>query len=391
MAVLAGKRPLALGIGLAALLVLFAATAPQSKAGFFQEGVVEVNGYGWSTDPVNVQLADIAPTDDGATTYTVRDILQDADPRSGQFNLDTVPGVSVALPGSVNSVSCTGDQVRAESAACPLFTSTADYTEMRFRKNGQTRKVRYKAFNPEIYISQAQELKVTLSPASKRIESGDSVTFTATVTGATGSVSYDWDFGDGQTDNSGSKTVTHKFTGDDEQFVVVVDATAQGQRGDDAFATITVGKVEKKKPKNKKPENTDSTGGTGNSGGYIPGYSDGGYGGYGGGTSGGSGSPSTGNPTPQQPKDKEPQQPVDDGLDTVSGQLIDPSQITAIAPPADAPATDSQPTEEAGDSGGGGGISDGALTVIGIGALLGLGGLAEAGAFAGFRRFRFRL
>lgn len=390
MVVLAGKRLLALGFGLAALFVFFAATAPQSKAGFFQEGVVEVNGYGWSTDPVNVQLADIAPTDDGATTYTVRDILQDADPRSGQFNLDTIPGVSVALPGSVKSVSCTGDQVRAESSSCPLFKSTADYTEMSFRKDGQTRKVRYKDFNPEIYISQAKELKVTLSPASKRIESGDAVTFTATVSGATGNVTYDWDFGDGQSDNSGKKTVTHKFTGDDEQFVVVVNATADGQRGDDAFATITVGKVKKDKPVKKPKDNQENTG-TPNDSAYIPGYSDGGYGGYGGGTGGGSGSPSTGSPNPQQqPKDQEPQQPVDDGLETISGQLIDPSQITAIAPPSDTPATDTQPTEEAGDSGGGGGISDGALTVIGIGALLGLGGLAEAGAFAGFRRLRFR-
>ena len=77
----------------------------------------------------------------------------------------------------------------------------------------------------------------------------------------------------------------------------------------------------------------------------------------------------------------------------MTGQLVDPNQIATVVTPSGSPAGESgeeaTPAEEAGE--GGGGIPRGVTTAFGIGALLGLGGLIEAGAFSGLgRRFRFR-
>ncbi len=76
----------------------------------------------------------------------------------------------------------------------------------------------------------------------------------------------------------------------------------------------------------------------------------------------------------------------------MTGQLVDPSQIAAVVPSTDTPAgtSETEAAEPVEEKSGWGGLSDGALTAVGVGALLGLGGLAEAGAFAGLRRFRLR-
>ena len=395
MAPALGKRGLCLALAALFAVLLLAGSPSAVKAAFFpyQPGLVEVNGYAWTANPVKVELEEIAPTDGGATTYTVRDILENADSRSGQFNVDTVPGVEITLPGAAfGGPSCTGDQMRAESASCPLFSATDTYTEMSFRKNGQTKRVRYKDFNPEIYISKPADLSVTLTPAAKTIESGETVTFKAKVTGANGTATYNWDFGDGASDQTTKNTVSHRFTGNDEQFSVILNVTVPGQDGGDAAALITVGKVKKEKPKEKdksKDENdsTPEDSGTYDPG-YVPGYDD-----YDDGTgTGGTTSGSTPSPSNRQQPEKQQPAPVEQSGDTVTGQLIDPTQIATVVPSTETPATGTEEAAPGDDSKGiWGSIPNGAKAAFGIGALLGLGGLAEAGAFSGaFRRFRYR-
>ncbi len=381
---------------LGGFLLLAAAMALPSMAtgATFEPGVVKVDGYDWSvsSSPVSVQL-----NQDGQTTYTIEDILKEADRSTSQFSLANVPGVEIALPGpSVRYARCTGNQVRAGNDACPTFIASADKTTM-IPKSGQP--VDYTDGVPTIYITKQADLEVTISPRNRTIKSGTSVEFTATVTGASGPVVYDWNFGDGKdtrTSGGSSSTISHTFTGNDKTFnVVVTVATGTNPRTYDGLAVIKIGKAksDKKKrdktrtPKEGTPDDTDDWT---DDGGYIPGYNDGGYD-----DTGGTGDPSTGSPSPSTPnrkkKKQEQPQPVDTGQ-TVTGELIDPAAISSIAPPADTPAGGTEEAAPAEDSkGGGGGIPKGVSAALGIGALLGLGGLAEAGAFTGaFRRFRLR-
>lgn len=377
---------------LAAAVVLLIGVRPdRAEAAPFEPGKVIVTGYNWSVDEprVEVQLPD---TDDKA--YTVLEILQQANAGTDQFQWATIPGIEIILPGSLQKVTCTGDQVRAQNGQCPTFRFTVEETVMRTR-SGQT--VPYTNSIPEIYIPKSEDISVSISPRSRKIKSGQTVNFTATVQNAIGNVTYSWDFGDGRSTNTSNGQVSHTFTGEDETFSVVVTVKGSASpRTDTDVALVTIGKTPKpRKPRPPKKQNEAGGGDpTGGSSGYPPGYGD--YGGYGGPPAPGYGTPSPGPsspapPPPEQPPEEPDQVPADDGLETVSGQLIDPAMIGSIAPPDDGPAggggTVEQATEEAD---GGGGISDGALTAIGIGALLGLGGLAEAAGFAGFRRFRLR-
>ncbi|MCB0830622.1 MAG: PKD domain-containing protein [Solirubrobacterales bacterium] len=390
----------AFGLALAALLLMASSLASRSEAATYQEGTVEVNGYNWKVDPVSVDLNDIAPTDDGATAYTVLQILEKAD--NSQYDIDTVPGVTINLPGKLTGPGCTGDQVRAESNQCPTFTSTADATTMRYRKGSQVKTVKYTSYNPQIYIDRASDMKVELSPPSKKIKSGDSVKFTTEVTGAIGQVTYTWDFGDGSQKTTSKGSISHTFTGSNRTYTVVVDVSSTGNpRGDDDISTITVGKVKKTTKKTDKNQNqNDSGGGTGGTGGtssgtttYNPGYTDGYYPGYNGGYGGGTSATTPSAPAPQQQKQQkqDQQQSTDNGLQTVSGQLINPASTATVVPSTSDQSGTTQQANPADDSSGGGGMPGGVKAALGIGALLGLGGLAEAGAFAGgIGRLRFR-
>jgi hypothetical protein len=372
--------------------------APRANAGLFAPGTVEVYGYGWSISALKVPVSDGVP-------YTSLEILQQAESQKpNKVDVDNLPDISVNLPGSNNAVKCTGDEVRSGASKCPVFTASADSTAMSFVKDGKKHEVTYQATNangrpgltPQIYIGQTQTLSVDLSPPSKKIKSGDTVTFQAQVTGASGTVSYAWDFGDGASKTTSQGSVSHKFTGNNQTYTVVVTVSATGNtRGDDDLSTITVGKVKKakKKPKDKSKDDTDTNQDDSNTydPGYVPSTTD--Y--YDDGSGPGAGSPSNGSPAQPSPKPdrKKQDQPVtDDSGQTVTGQLIDPTATATVIPSTESPATgetEAGPAET--DSTGGGGLPDGAKAALGIGALLGLGGLAEAGAFTGaFRRFRLR-
>lgn len=388
-----------LPIGVALMVALFATTllVPRANAGLFAPGTVEVYGYGWSISALKVPVSDGVP-------YTSLEILQQAESQKpNKVDVDNLPDISVNLPGSSNAVRCTGAEVRSGASKCPTFTASADSMVMSFVKDGKKHEVTYQATNsngrpgltPQIYIGQTQTLSVDLSPPSKKIDSGDSVTFQADVTGASGTVSYAWDFGDGASKATSQGSVSHKFTGNNQTYTVVVTVSATGNaRGDDDLSTITVGmlKKAKEKPKKEKPKDQDDQN-EDDSSTYDPGYVPGDY--YDDGSGPGTGSPSAGSPSPStsEPDKKKRDQPVaDDSGQTVTGQLIDPTATATVVPTTDTPATgetEAGPAEP--ESGGGGGIPDGAKAALGIGALLGLGGLTEAGAFAGaFRRFRLR-
>lgn len=392
------RRLLTFGSALALLSLLLIAFGPSNRAdaASFQPGVVTVTGYNWSVSnpAVNVNLPQ-----DGQSSYTVEQILEEAQPSAGgQFDVATIPGISIQKPnGSV--VSCTGNQVRAGNDACPVFTATTTATTMQLQ-GGSKVTFDVSTNGPVIRIDQPKDMTVTVSPAKKTVQTGTTVNFTAQVSNKVGTLTYKWDFGDGTADRTTtSNEVSHKFTGDNEKFSVVLTVTSTANpRSYYGSALITVGKVKQKpekndnsKDKNKSGGNgSGSNGGTGNgSNYYVPGYT-GGYGGYTGGSSTGPSSPapSTGDQKPK--KQKQDKQPADDGLQTVSGQLIDPASVASAIPST---GDQSGATEQANpaDDSSGGGVPGGIKAALGIGALLGLGGLAEAGAFAGgLGRLRFR-
>jgi hypothetical protein len=364
--------------------------AAQSPAAI-QEGIVEVNGYAWTVNPVAVDLNDIAPTNNGSSRYTVLEILEEG--QNGQYRISQIPRVTINLPGKLTGPGCSGDQIRGNSNQCPTFRSTPDATIMSYKAGSQTRQVEYRDYNPQIYIEKADDMSVDLSPPSAKIDSGGQVRFTTDVSGDIGAVTYEWDFGDGTKKTTSKGSISHTFKGSNRTYTVVVSVTSTGNpRSADDLSTITVGKVKKKpadqNPNQKNPDNSDNGGGgeTTESTPYVPGYSGGSTGGTGGGSPGAS--PNT---SPGQPK-REKQQPANESSgQTVTGQLIDPASI-ATATPSTGDSTAATEQASPDDGSGGGGIPDGAKAALGIGALLGLGGLAEAGAFTGaFRRIRFRL
>ena len=212
------------------ILISFAAFAHRSEAAF-TEGLITVDGYKWNGAPVDVDVKGIAPSNNGQTVYTIKEILKEAEPQAGgDFSLATVPAIEILKPGTgnPNPATCTGDEIRAESSSCPTFRSTADTTYMRM-PSGTEFKYTSTSGIPLIYITKPQDLKVTISPRQKAIKSGDTVTFTADVTNETGNVTYTWDFNDGSgKKNTSSNQISHVFTGSDKTFNVVVTATATG-------------------------------------------------------------------------------------------------------------------------------------------------------------------
>jgi len=249
--------------------------------------------------------------------------------------------------------------------------------------------------NPQIDLPKSStKLDVTISPRrSIRIKAGETATFEAKVHNAGGKrVSLSWLVNNSPKSSDEPDRFSYRFT-KEGTYKVAVLASAPDAAQDVATVTVYVGKAPE--PKKKKKKDDGGTPSTNDDGGYVPGYDDGygGYGGYGGGTGSVTDAPGPASPAPATKPDepKEPDQPpFDDGLETVKGQLVDPAQISAV-PSAETPTGSSEqaePVED--DQKGGGGISKGAMTAVGIGVLLGLGGLAEAGAFTGFGRFRFR-
>ena len=128
------------------------------------------------------------------------------------------------------------------------------------------------------------ELTVTLSADPEKVRAGESVDFKATVQKSVSGeeLTYDWNFGDGNSTRTKTDSVSHEYDQKDEYPVSVVVTGDEDSRGEDAINL----NVRKKAPASNSGSGGSSGGSGGSSGGS--GGSSGGSGGSGG-SSGGSG------------------------------------------------------------------------------------------------------
>ena len=389
------RRPI---LRLACLLLLAAIpvlAAPAERAAAADPGVVEVFDYNWMTGaPIAVDLRSLSGgkgTADGEE-FTAGQILRAAAGRSsGRLVVDDLEKVELDLPGGAKRVTFSRQQIQDDSASQPRFYLAEDGTVAVKRPGSPT--LHEYTLNPRLVVPKSDdEMKVTISPRDKTVASGTTITFSAKVQGAPkgGSLSFSWLVG-GKVRTTSTGTLKHTFKGDrGDSFAVALTVSAPGVDDATGGTQVFIGKSDKPKKKEKdEPKETDR----GDSNDDDPYYEDPGYGsgyGDGSGNDSGSGTPGTGSPaTPDRPEEKrKPEPPVDDGLETVRGELLDPStSVQVIDPSSEQPPASAQPAApEEGDSGGFG-LSGGAKTAIGIAFLLGLGGLTETRSFSGLRRF----
>lgn len=385
-------------LGSLAPLIALAFLLVPSGALAAQPGLVQVKGIAIS-DTVDVNLEDAlgsptlaVPGQAGTKGWPVREVLIYAQDQTGAFDIETLgKNVKVSRTGKGD---LSVDRLKVRNSAydnqLPIFFIDSDGNTAMWEKGGAVPTV-YTDSAPVVDVPKSleQKLAVRISPTGTiKLKSGESEAFTATlVSGDPAKVALTWSV-DGV---SKSSSTPNKFVFSNKKqgtYRIQVLAQAPGAAAVVDSVTVVVGKPEKKKEK--KDEDDPPADNPPDDSGYVPGY----YPDYGSGsgTGTGTGTPSTGSPSqanPRKQKQDKEEPPADDGLETVSGQLVDPTQIATVVP-SDTPSSSGEEAQPAEDEKKGGGISDGALTAIGIGALLGLGGLTEAGAFAGFRRFRFR-
>lgn len=370
--------------------------AGQAQALPFQPGLVEIDGYGWSVDPIpvdlNNQTGGTTGTPLGETApvevFTLHQILTTVG-KTAEFDLQTLPEVEIAIPGRRQPFTCSGDNIRANTKCGQLvrfFVGSDQFTKLLLP--GETQPASYEEVNAKIYNpTTPPKLTASLTPISKKVKSGESATFKASVTGSKGSaVTYQWSVDGVTRQTSGKPSFSYTFRGKDKRFSVVLIASASGFKDGQASSLITIGKVPPKpkpKPEDKNDENTTPNTGTGTgTGGYGTGY--GGYGsGYPGGTGNYQGStgttPSPPAPSPTPPKPKPPEPPVDDGLIPITGELVSSTAPAATVSPGDpgAAAVLDPPTPDPEADSAGFGLPKETWTVVGILALFGFGMVAE--------------
>lgn len=391
---------------IAGLCLLLASLAPQSARAAAEPGVVTVNSTLFSA--INVDLEDdlgvptlsVKGQPPGTKGWPLREIIEYAQAQSGNaFDIKSFvkdPRVTRTNGGYLPVSRFQVADSRYDKSLPIYFLDENGNTAMR-ESIGTVNT--YLNTNPQVSVSKSSvslDVKITSPSGPVTLKAGQKQTFRAKVINPSGaSVTLTWKLG-GKVKQSGDQATQGSFSyefRDEGSFDVQVFATATGAPMDADGVTVTVGKAPKKdKPKKDKPKKNDDQGGTPDDNyydpGYVPGYNDP----YGGDT--GSGGPSAGNPPPSSPgpeKNRQNKPSADPSGETVSGELIDPSSIATVVPSTDTPSPEAtEEADPADDGSGGGGIPTGVKTAFGIGALLGLGGLAEAGAFAGrLRRFRF--
>jgi hypothetical protein len=328
-------------------------------------------------------------------------VIEAADAGSDAIDVDTIPAIEIDRP-SAAPITISGEEMRNPSAfrdGPPVFYEDNGATVFVMPGRGNATGNRYRfSFAPVgITVQTGTSFEVGISASKARIKAGQSVRFTASVSGQPQGeqLTYSWNFGDGTTRTTSTGRIDHTFR-DDGEFPVIVEvsgASGSGQSG----VLITVGKAGKKpdgRPDgdegNNGAGNPDGSGGTGGgSGGSGSGGSGSGGSGFGTG-SGGTGSgppapaPSTGSPdlpAPAAPdRGKQNEEDPADGLETVTGQLIDPA---SGAPVTGSPQVVEQvdPAPESSETGGFG-VPGAALTLAGVALLLGLGGFAELRIFS---------
>jgi hypothetical protein len=220
----------------------------------------------------------------------------------------------------------------------------------------------------------AGELEVAVKASRKKIDPGQSIEFTAKVTGGPSDAeyTYEWNFNDGKRLTDGRATETHKFT-KEGSFKVLASVTIVGEsRSDSGVVEVQVGDT--------KASDEDRAGGGDNGAAGAP-DSGAATGSEGDGSSYGSGSTYTPAPPPLPPAPPTPTPAPEPSLTpdvptsgtTVEGNLLadvsDPPPSNILESAARA-ARDGNPKDDAPD---GADVPEAALSIAGVLALLGLG------------------
>jgi hypothetical protein len=246
--------------------------------------------------------------------------------------------------------------------------------------NGTVATKDYFTVGTAITLTQQREsrLKVAVSPSKKKVKLGASVTFTADVTGDEDgeNITYTWGL-KGEKQTQGGPRFTQKFPSEDNVYQLLVAVRIEGSSiSESAVATITVG--DPKKSKEGQTGTGDATdgadsgsstgsGGVGTDSGstYTPSY-----------TPSTPSTPVTPAPTPPSTPDYKPPKPLDLATSgtPVEGNLLadvsDPPPSTILESAARAAREGKQKDDSAGE---GGGVSEAAISIVGVLALLALG------------------
>lgn len=375
-------RSVAIGIAVAALAALAPAVAEA------KDGQIEVVAPGNDPRKVSVSLSELGQADinnqvyrlaSGPTTisngYSMGKVLREAEARAGGWlDLETLPSVEVGLPsGGVVELS------RAQALDPNFFD---DGPPVFYESNGNTvfvmpgspgRAYTFRFAPVDIKAGDGKVWDVSLSHSPDRPRRGQAVTITARVTGAPAGaqLSYAWSFSDGDERTTTLPRVVHRFRGSGRRSVSVnvtgADGSGYGFQTIDESPGGGGGGGDGQRDPDRDSGGTGGTGsGTSSGGGSGAGY------GFGSGGGGSPGSPGAGSPVTALPESTPPDRPTpsDEGLEEVSGLLIDPS-VEAGAGSTDEPVEPDQ-------AGGGFGLSGEAATLFGVGLLIALGGLIEA-------------
>jgi plastocyanin len=240
-------------------------------------------------------------------------------------------------------------------------------------------------------------LTVKVKASRARIDPGESVRFTASVSGgpADADYTYDWVFGDGEREDDGGKTVTHRFEEEGNYKVVVGVSIDDAERSDPGTVRVQVGDPKQSDEDREgggdngaagAPDSGSTTGSDGSAT-YTPSYTP----------------PATPTPLPPAPTTPptptpappEPPKPPDIPTSgtTVEGNLLadvsDPPPSNILESAARA-ARDGNPKDDAPD---GADVPEAALSIAGVLALLGLGAGIETrqGRLPRLRRPRLAL
>jgi hypothetical protein len=232
-----------------ALLLLLAFLGAPAGALANDEIVVEPEGHA----PRTVHLSGLGEPDVVAREYTVSDAGGERVPVTGH-SLDRVlhrARVNPYMFGDIEilaaggSVTLRRDEVVDSHAfpdGPPVFWIEGDASHFLRPANGTGAAVRLGGGGPiTIRVSRPSELAVRAEASARKVDPGEPVTFTATVSGApTGEpVDVSWYFGDGRS-GSGSR-VTHRFRRRGTYSVVVGATTSPDEPGADASVTVQVG------------------------------------------------------------------------------------------------------------------------------------------------------
>jgi hypothetical protein len=228
----------------------------------------------------------------------------------------------------------------------------------------------------------AAALKVEVEASPRRVEAGERVKLTASVTGGAAGDKYffDWSFDDGKRKIDGGRTVSHRFAEDGSYKVVVkIESLADGAVRESGSVRVQVGDPEKSDEDREgggdngaaaAPDSGTSTGSSGGGYSYGDGY-----------TPDTSAAPVTPAPTPVPPPPA-PVEPTPPATAT-SGTSVEGNLLADVSDSAPSSALDAaaraarhgNPNDGAPD---GADVSEAALSIAGVLALLGFGAGLES-------------